>query len=44
MQYGTTALMYSASDGRPEIVKILIAAGADVNAQDIDVIIFLFLI
>ena len=33
-RYGATALTFAADKGHIEIVKLLIARGADVNAQD----------
>ncbi|XP_032793772.2 KN motif and ankyrin repeat domain-containing protein 3 isoform X2 [Daphnia magna] len=35
-QHGQTALMLSVSHGRVEVVRLLLAAGADVNVQDAD--------
>src|SRR5437867_12012443 len=33
-EYGTTALLYAAQKGNPEVVKILLDHGADVNAKE----------
>src|SRR5690606_14863879 len=33
-RYGATALMYASDKGHVEIIELLLARGADVNAQD----------
>ena len=33
-QFGQTALMTASNKGQLEVVKLLVAAGADVNAKD----------
>jgi ankyrin repeat protein len=33
-KYGSTALMFAAQSGKPEHVKLLVDAGADVNIQN----------